>query len=174
MVQRTRAADVPGFGRQDQSLEIIAMWPPTVPQLAHIFARRFFVDVEVGRFEKACCAKQQRLAILNLFAQQPQRQTLCEKCERQFVFLVTERGCDLLQKRFVVSVHVDLVATVNWFATVDPNCSIAKIRAGFTIPNTKLNDVDFVAIRADEFFPEISRKPTRLQLQLGWNPRRDE
>jgi hypothetical protein len=66
--------------------------------------------------------------------------------------------------------QIDLDATRNWPVAVDPNCSIAKIRAGFTIPNTKLNDVDFVAIRADEFFPEISRKPTRLQLQLGWNP----
>src|SRR6266480_138040 len=86
------------------------MWPPTVPQLAHIFARRFFVDVEVGRFQETRCAKEQRLAILNVFAQQPQRQALCEKCERQLVFLVTERGCDLLEKCFVASVHVDLVA----------------------------------------------------------------
>src|SRR5436190_20544238 len=110
MVQRTRAAKVPGFGWQDQSLQIIAMWPPTVPQLAHIFARRFFVDVEVGRLQEACCAEEQRLASLDIFAQQPQRQTLCEKCERQLVFLVTECRGDLLEKRFVASVHVDLVA----------------------------------------------------------------
>src|SRR4029077_20339180 len=110
MVQRTRAAKVPGFGRQDQSLQIIAMRPPAIPQLAHIFARRFFVDVEVGRLEETRCAEEQRLGTLNVFAQQPKRQTLCEKCERQLVFLVTERGCDLLEKRFVASVHVDLVA----------------------------------------------------------------
>ena len=48
MVQRTRAAKVPGFGRQNQSLQIVAMGPPTVPELAHIFARRLFVDVDVG------------------------------------------------------------------------------------------------------------------------------
>src|SRR6476660_7461943 len=110
MVQRTRAAKVPGFCRQDQSLQIIAVRPPAVPQLAHIFARRSFVDVEVGRLEETRCAKEQRLATLNVFAQQPQRQTLCEKCERQLVFLVTERGRDLLEKRFVASVHVDFVA----------------------------------------------------------------
>src|SRR5580765_5373543 len=86
------------------------MWPPAIPQLAHIFARRFFVDVEVGRLEETRYAKEQRLAILNVFAQQPQRQTLCEKRERQLVFLVTECGCDLLKKRFIASVHVDLVA----------------------------------------------------------------
>ena len=110
MIQRPRAAEVPGFGWQNQSLQIIAMWPPAVPQLAHIFARRFFVDVEIGRLEETRCAKEQRLAILNGFAQQSQRQTLCEKRERQLVFLVTERGCDLLKKRFVASMHVDLVA----------------------------------------------------------------
>ena len=59
------------FGDQNQSLQIIAMWPPTVPKLPHIFARRSFVDVEVGRFQEACCAKEQCLAILNVFAQEP-------------------------------------------------------------------------------------------------------
>src|SRR5512132_49164 len=110
MIQRTGTADVPRLRRQNQSLQIIAMRPPTVPQLAHIFTRRFFVDVEVGRLQETRCAKEQRLAIPNVFAQQPQRQTLCEKCERQLVFLVTERGCDLLEKRFIASVHLDLIA----------------------------------------------------------------
>src|SRR5436190_12781899 len=86
------------------------MWPPTVPQLAHIFARRFFVDVEISRLKETRGAKEQRLAVLTIFTQEPQRRTLCEKCERQLVFFVTERGCDLLEKRFVASVHVDLVA----------------------------------------------------------------
>src|SRR5260370_30160610 len=86
------------------------MWPPTVPELAHIFARGFFVDVEIGRFQETRGAKQQRLAILKVFAQQPQRQALCDKCERQLVFLVTECGSDLLEKRLIASVHVNLVA----------------------------------------------------------------
>ena len=68
MIQRTGAAKVPGFCRQDQSLQIIAMRPPAIPQLACIFARRFFVDVEVGRLQETRCAKEQRLAILNIFA----------------------------------------------------------------------------------------------------------
>src|SRR5262245_7914629 len=70
MIQRTRAAKVPGFGRQDQSLQIITMRPPAIPQLAYISALRFFVDIEVGRCQKTRCAKEQRLAILNVFAQQ--------------------------------------------------------------------------------------------------------
>src|SRR5262245_40710570 len=110
MIYRPCAADVPGFCRQNQSLQIIAMRPPAIPQLADVFACRFFVDVEVGCLEETCCAEEQRLAVGNVFAQQPQRQTLREKSERQFVFLVTERGRNLLEKRFVASVHVDLVA----------------------------------------------------------------
>src|SRR5215475_12840003 len=86
------------------------MRPPTVPQLANVFARRLFVDIEVGYLQKTRCSKEQRLAMLNIFTQQLQRQTLCEKCERQFVFFVTERRCDLLEKGLVASMHVDLVA----------------------------------------------------------------
>ena len=70
--------------------------------------------------------------------------------------------------------QIDLDTTRNWAVAIDPNCSIPKIRAGFTVPNPELNDFDLIAIRADEFFPKVSRKPTRLQLQLGWNPRRCE
>jgi hypothetical protein len=55
---------------------------------------------------------------------------------------------------------------VNWFAAVDPDCSVAKIRTGLTIPNAELNDVDLIAIRADKFSSEISGEPPRLQLQL--------
>src|SRR5262245_58248006 len=68
MVQRTGAAKAPGFGRQDQSLQIIAMRPPAIPKLAHVFALRFFVDVEVGCCQETRCAKEQCLAILNVFA----------------------------------------------------------------------------------------------------------
>ena len=60
---------MPGFGRQDQSLQIIAVRPPAIPELAHIFARRFSVNVEVGRLQETRCAKEQRLAILNLSEQ---------------------------------------------------------------------------------------------------------
>src|SRR5262249_46591260 len=69
MICRACAAEMPGFGRQNQSLQMVAMGPPTVPQLPHICARRFFVDVEIGCFEKTCCAEQQRLAVLNVFTQ---------------------------------------------------------------------------------------------------------
>jgi hypothetical protein len=55
---------------------------------------------------------------------------------------------------------------VNWFAAVDTDCSIAKIRTGFTVPNAELNDVDSIAIRADKLSSEISGEPARLQFQL--------
>src|SRR5919106_2699695 len=59
MIQRTRAANVPRLRRQNQSLQIIAMWPPTVPQLPHIFARGFFIGIEVGRLQETRCAEEQ-------------------------------------------------------------------------------------------------------------------
>src|SRR5215467_8399605 len=89
---------------------MIAMWPPTVPKLAHIFASRFFVDIEIGSLQETRCAKKQRFAILEVFPQGPKRQTLCEQRERQLVFLVTECRRDLLEKRFIASMQVDLVA----------------------------------------------------------------
>src|SRR5262249_22827090 len=57
MVPGTRTAKMPGFCRQEQSLQIIAMWPPAIPELAHIFALRYFVNVEVGRRQETSCAK---------------------------------------------------------------------------------------------------------------------
>lgn len=70
MVQRTRAAKVSRSGGQDQSLQIIAMRPPAIPELAHIFALRFFVDVEISRGKETRCAKEQCLTVLSVFAQQ--------------------------------------------------------------------------------------------------------
>src|SRR5206468_6691014 len=70
--------------------------------------------------------------------------------------------------------QIDLDASVNWLAGVDANCSVAKIRAGFTVPNAELHDVDFIAVRAGKLVPKIAGKPTRLQLQLGRNSRRRE
>jgi hypothetical protein len=62
--------------------------------------------------------------------------------------------------------QIDFDGTVNWFAAVDPNCRVAKIRTVFTVPNTELDDIDLIAIRADELPSEISGKPAGLQLQL--------
>jgi len=70
MIYRPRAADMPRFGGQNQSLQIVAIRPPSVPQLPHIFARRFIVDVEIGRLEETRGAEQQRVTIVNAFPQQ--------------------------------------------------------------------------------------------------------
>src|SRR5205814_9099713 len=59
---------------------------------------------------------------------------------------------------------------MNWCGAVDPDCSIAKIRTGLTVPNAELNDVDLIAVCADKFSSKMSGEPARLQLQLGWNP----
>ena len=77
--------------------------------------------------------------------------------------------------RFPTAIQkIDLDATANWITAVYPNRSIAKIRSGFAVPRAELDDIDFVSGGANEMFAEISGKPARLQLQLRWNPRRDE
>jgi hypothetical protein len=77
--------------------------------------------------------------------------------------------------RFPTAIQkIDLDATPNWIAAVYPNYSIAKVRAGFTVPRTKLNNIDLVIGGGNEMFAEISGKPAGLQLELRWNPWRHE
>jgi len=70
--------------------------------------------------------------------------------------------------------QIDLDATANWITTVDPNCSVAEIRACFAVSRTKLNNIDLVTGGGSEVFAEISSEPSSLELELRWNPRRDE
>src|SRR4030095_2166016 len=82
-------------------------------------------------------------------------------------------GC--MTVRFPTAIQqIDLDTTANWITAVYLNCSIAKIRAGFTVPRTKLNNIDLVTGGSNEVSAEISGKPAGLQLKLRWNPRRDE
>src|SRR6266403_3167674 len=65
--------------------------------------------------------------------------------------------------------QIDLEAAASRLAAIYPNCSIAKIRTSFTVPSAELDNIDFVSRCADKMFAEISGKPARLQLQLGWD-----
>ena len=255
------------------------MRPPAVPQLTHIFACRFFKDIQIGRLQQTGSPEEQCFAVANIFTQQPQRQALCKKHEGKFVFLVPERTGYLLEKRFVASMGVNLVANpvrflsqselrcgiqraaysffgqilegrltaprprqwdicvknlgqrrgidahlrdiavrfcarekftvtsldknvkhsrfesridrvtvcfpttikqidfdtaANRLARIYPNCSITKVRTSFAVPGAELDDLDFVFGSDDKMFAEISGKPARLQLQLGWDSRRLE
>src|SRR4029077_943757 len=86
-----------------------------------------------------------------------------------------ERRIDGVPMCFPTAItQIDLYATANRLAPAYPNCSITKIRTSFAVPGAKLDDLDFVSGSAHEMFTEIASKPARLQLQLGWNPRRDE
>ena len=84
------------------------MQPPTVPQLPHMFARRFFVDIEIRRRQETGAAEEQPFTLPEVFTQEPKRESLCQERERELVFLVTERAGDLLKKRLIASVRVDL------------------------------------------------------------------
>ena len=77
--------------------------------------------------------------------------------------------------RFPTAIQkIDLDTTANWIAAVYPNCTIAKVWSRFAVPRAKLDNVDRVAGGANEVSAEISRKPAGLQLELRWNPRRNE
>ena len=67
--------------------------------------------------------------------------------------------------------QIDLDAAANRLALINPNCSIAKVGTGFTVPSAELDDIDLVSCRADELLTKISGKPARLQFQLGWDSR---
>ena len=68
--------------------------------------------------------------------------------------------------------QIDLDATANRLSAVYSNRSVTKIRTGFAVPGAELDNIDLVSSSADKMFAEISGKPARLQLQLGWNSRR--
>src|SRR5438094_6502351 len=80
-----------------------------------MFACRSFIDIEIGYLQETGSAKEQRFAVANIFTQQSQREPLCENREGKLVFLVTERTRDLLKKRFVASVVLDLNANSGRF-----------------------------------------------------------
>src|SRR5207248_3760291 len=122
MVERTGAAQTPNLRRQNQPLRFIAMRPPTVPQFSHIFSCRSFEDAEIGCFEKTGHAKKHRFAVVGFFAHQLQRQSLSDQCEREFIFLVTERSRNFLEERFVTTVIVDFTGDSRGFLLQSKLC----------------------------------------------------
>src|SRR5439155_16584339 len=75
-----------------------------------IFSRRSCENTQGRRLEKTGDAKKHCFALIGLFAEQVQRQALRDQRKRQFVFLITERGSQILKERLVASVVVDLIA----------------------------------------------------------------
>src|SRR6266516_1214229 len=86
------------------------MRPPSIPQCSDIFSRRSFENAQVRCLEKTSHTKKHRLNVLYIFAQRFQRQSLGDQRKRQFVFLVTERGSQILEERLIAPVVVDLIA----------------------------------------------------------------
>src|SRR5438876_1056712 len=86
------------------------MRPPPIPQCPDILPRRSCENTQVRRLEKTSHTKKHRLNVLYIFAQRFQRQSLGDQRKRQFVFLVTERGSQILKERLVATVAVDLPA----------------------------------------------------------------
>jgi hypothetical protein len=77
--------------------------------------------------------------------------------------------------RFPISIgQIELDATAHRFASVYADGCIAKIRAGFAIPDTELNNVDLVAGSGAKFLSKIAGEPARLQLEFVWDARREK
>src|ERR1700693_4470870 len=63
--------------------------------------------------------------------------------------------------------EIELDTATHRFASVHANRGVAKIWSRFAIPNAELHDVYLLPSRSEKMFPEIARKPTRLQFQLA-------
>src|SRR4029077_13245678 len=97
-------AQFPNLCRQDQSLQSVAVRPPTVPQFAHIILCRLFVDREVRRFQQTGDTEKDRFSIFQVLAQSLQREPLRNQRKGQLVFFITQGGRDFLKERFVSTV----------------------------------------------------------------------
>src|ERR1700680_2645313 len=65
--------------------------------------------------------------------------------------------------------EIEFDAATHRFASVHANRGVAKIWSRFAIPDAELHDVYLLPSRSEKMFPEISRKPARLQFQLARN-----
>ena len=63
--------------------------------------------------------------------------------------------------------EIELDAAAQDLAAIEPDRRVGKVRPGFAVPRAELHDLDLFARRARKGFPEIARKPARLQLQLA-------
>src|SRR5207248_6794420 len=108
MIDGAGGAEFANLLRQDQSLQSVAVRPPTVPQFAHIILCRLFVDREVRRFQKTGDTEKDRFSIFQVLAQSLQREPLRNERKRQLVLFITEGGRDFLKERLVSSVIVAL------------------------------------------------------------------
>src|SRR5439155_13006823 len=100
------------------------MWPPPIPQCPDIFPSRSFENAQVGRLEKTSHTEKESFGIVNLFAQQLQRQALRDQRKRQFIFLVADRRSQFLKERLVTPMVVYLIANPSAFLLQ------AKLRRG--------------------------------------------
>src|ERR1051325_2482689 len=104
MIQRASAGQSPETMRQDQSLHPIPMRPPTIPKSPRVTTSLGLVSGQVLGLEKSRASKKDCFSIAVLPTENPEGRSLGQKNEREFVFLVTKGGSDLLKKGCVPSV----------------------------------------------------------------------
>ena len=96
-------------------MQSIAVWPPTIPQVAHIILGRLLVDGQVRSFQETGETEKDGLGIIQVLAQRFQRQSLRNESKWESVLFVAERARDFLEEHFVRTMIVDLGADARRF-----------------------------------------------------------
>ena len=65
------------------------------------------------------------------------------------------------------NMHVPFDIPLASSITIDPNRGMNKVRAGFAVPESELNDFDQSSVGRSKSRPEGSRIPKRLPFELG-------
>src|SRR5438105_429453 len=107
---------MPKIRGQNQPPHLVSERPPIIPKSSDILARGFRKNPKIRCIEESRRPEENGFRRAILFAKKPERQSLGEKSERQFVLSVTECPCNLLEKRFVASMIFKNVAKSRCFA----------------------------------------------------------
>ena len=75
MVEWTRPAQFPNFGRHNETGELFAMFPPTIPERTQIRASGFSHGGQIGRLQKSGYSEEQGFRVIAIFLEQCQRQS---------------------------------------------------------------------------------------------------
>src|SRR5204863_5136854 len=107
VIQRARAAEAPKFCRQEKPLHLVAVRPPTVPEISNVAARFLAIRGKIGCGEESGDAEEDCLEVFLVFSERGERQSLSEQSKRELVLFVAERSRELLEKRGIAPVTFD-------------------------------------------------------------------
>src|SRR2546423_1208304 len=107
MIQGSRAAEPPKFCRQEKPLHLVAVRPPTVPEISHVAAGFLPIRGKIRCGEKSRDAEEDRFEVFRIFSEGREWQSLGEQSKREFVLFVAERSGEVLEERGIAAVTFD-------------------------------------------------------------------